>query len=221
MQPLRDSYVQDVDTLAVGLLQAGAVELRPLQPFTWSSGWKSPIYCDNRVVLGYPLLRNLIVKGFEDIVQRDFPATELIVGTATAGIPHASMLSDRMSLPSAYVRSEAKSHGRKKQIEGYIRPGMKTVVIEDTLSTGGSAYHAVDALQSAGVEVMAVLTILSYDFDVVREKAMASRVPAYRLVPYRALIRVAREHGKIDDNDVELLMKWRERPDAYEAPSAP
>lgn len=218
MQALRDSYVQDVDTLVVGLLQAGAIELRPQEPFTWASGWKSPIYCDNRLVLGYPMLRNLILRGFEDIILRDFPATELIVGTATAGIPHAAMLADRLALPSAYVRSQAKSHGRGKQIEGYTRQGMKAIVIEDTLSTGGSAYQAVDSLRVAGVDVLAVLTILSYDFDIARDRAVDASVPAYRLVPYRALVRVARERDKIGDNDVELLVQWREHPDAYQIP---
>lgn len=216
MEPFRDSLVQDVDTLARGLLQIGAVELRPNQPFTWSSGWKSPIYCDNRLVLGYPILRDLVIDAFEDIVRNDIPATELIVGTATAGIPHAAILADRLLLPMAYVRSEAKAHGRGKQIEGYVRPGMKAVVIEDTLSTGKSAYQAVKTLREAGIEVLAVLSILSYDFDVAKSVALTSGVPAYRLVPYRALVRVALERGDIADSDVELLMKWRESPETFE-----
>ncbi|MFD1677291.1 orotate phosphoribosyltransferase [Alicyclobacillus fodiniaquatilis] len=215
MELFRDSYVQDVDTLAAGLLQIGAVELRPNEPFTWSSGWKSPIYCDNRLVLGYPLLRNLVIEGFEQIVQTDFPVAQVIVGTATAGIPHAAILADRLSLPNAYVRSQAKAHGQGKQIEGYVRPGMKAIVIEDTLSTGKSAYDAVECLQAADVEVMAVFTILSYDFDVASQRIEASGVPAYRLVPYRALVRVAHERGVVSDTDVNLLMSWRTAPESF------
>ncbi|WAH35507.1 orotate phosphoribosyltransferase [Alicyclobacillus dauci] len=215
MKPFRDSYVQDVDTLAVGLLQIGAVELRPNDPFTWSSGWKSPIYCDNRLVLGYPMLRDLVVSGFENIIATDFPAVELVAGTATAGIPHAAILADRLSLPTAYVRSQAKAHGRGKQIEGHVRAGMKAVVIEDTLSTGQSAYQAVSSLQEAGVDVLAVLSILSYDFDAAGERIQESGVPAYRLVPYRSLVRVARERGDVNDQEVELLMRWREAPENF------
>lgn len=215
MEPFRDGYVQDVDKLSVGLLQVGAVELRPNEPFTWSSGWKSPIYCDNRLILSYPILRNHVIRGFETIVRTDFPGTELIVGTATAGIPHAAILADRLSLPTAYVRSQAKAHGRGKQIEGHIRPGMKAIVIEDTLSTGKSAYQAVDSLRDAGVDVLAVLTIMSYDFDAVGARIAESGVPTYRLVPYRALVRAAHEQGQIGEGDVELLMRWRESPETF------
>ncbi|MFB5191571.1 orotate phosphoribosyltransferase [Alicyclobacillus fastidiosus] len=215
MELLRDSYIQDIDTLALGLLQIGAVELRPNQPFTWSSGWKSPIYCDNRLILGYPILRGQVAVAFEQIVRTDFPGVEVIVGTATAGIPHAAILADRLNLPNAYVRSQAKAHGQGKQIEGFVRPSMKAVVVEDTLSTGKSAYEAVASLQAAGVDVLAVFTILSYDFDIARERMEESGVPAYRLVPYRALVRVARERGVVTDADVELLMRWRESPSTF------
>jgi orotate phosphoribosyltransferase len=215
MEPFRESYDEVAYTIAKGLLQIGAVELRPTQPFTWSSGWKSPIYCDNRLVLGYPLLRDTVIGAFEEILNVEFPAVELIAGTATAGIPHAAMLADRLGLPNAYVRSEAKSHGRGKQIEGYARPGMKAVVIEDTLSTGKSAYQAVQSLRDAGVDVMAVMTILSYDFDAARDKIIESGIPAYRLVPYRNLIQVALENGDIEEKDVALLMKWREAPELF------
>ncbi|AEJ43179.1 orotate phosphoribosyltransferase [Alicyclobacillus acidocaldarius] len=202
-------------TIARGLLQIGAVELRPHQPFTWSSGWRSPIYCDNRLILGYPLLRSQVVSGFESIIDYELPAVELIAGAATGGIPHAAMLADRLGLPCAYVRSEPKAHGRGKQIEGYARPGMKAVVIEDTLSTGRSAYQAAQALRDAGVDVMAILTILSYDFDVATKRAEDTGIPAYRLVPYEVLIQVALERGDIQESDVALLMRWRKSPDTY------
>ncbi|GLG01081.1 orotate phosphoribosyltransferase [Alicyclobacillus hesperidum subsp. aegles] len=201
--------------IARGLLQIGAVELRPSQPFTWSSGWRSPIYCDNRLLLGYPVLRNAVVTGFEAIIENELPAVELIAGAATGGIPHAAMLADRMGLPCAYVRSEPKAHGRGKQIEGYARPGMKAVVIEDTLSTGKSAYNAAQALRDAGVDVISILTILSYDFDIASEKAIETGIPAYRLVPYEVLLQVALERGDIEESDIDLLMKWRKSPDTF------
>ncbi|EJY55828.1 orotate phosphoribosyltransferase [Alicyclobacillus hesperidum URH17-3-68] len=201
--------------IARGLLQIGAVELRPSQPFTWSSGWRSPIYCDNRLLLGYPVLRNAVVTGFEAIIENELPAVELIAGAATGGIPHAAMLADRMGLPCAYVRSEPKAHGRGKQIEGYARPGMKAVVIEDTLSTGKSAYNAAQALRDAGVDVISILTILSYDFDIASEKAIETGIPAYRLVPYEVLLQVALERGDIEESDIALLMKWRKSPDTF------
>ncbi|TDY46626.1 orotate phosphoribosyltransferase [Alicyclobacillus sacchari] len=201
--------------IARGLLQIGAVELRPSQPFTWSSGWKSPIYCDNRLILGYPVLRNAVATGFEAIIDNELPAVELIAGAATGGIPHAAMLADRLGLPCAYVRSEAKAHGRGKQIEGYARPGMKAVVIEDTLSTGKSAYNAAQALRDAGVDVMAILTILSYDFDIANEKSIETGIPAYRLVPYEVLLQVALERNDIQESDIALLMQWRKSPDTF------
>ncbi|WP_157071084.1 orotate phosphoribosyltransferase [Alicyclobacillus acidiphilus] len=202
-------------TIARGLLQIGAVELRPNQPFTWSSGWKSPIYCDNRLILGYPILRDTVIAGFESIVTTELPAVELIAGAATGGIPHASILADRLGLPNAYVRSEAKAHGRGKQIEGYARPGMKAIVVEDTLSTGKSAYNAAQALRDAGVDVMAILTILSYDFSIAQQKSDETGIPAYRLVPYEALLQVALERGDIEESEIPLLMKWREAPDKF------
>lgn len=215
MENMRDSFEEASYTIARGLLQIGAVELRPNQPFTWSSGWKSPIYCDNRLVLGYPILRDTVIASFEAIVVSELPAVELIAGAATGGIPHASILADRLGLPNAYVRSEAKAHGRGKQVEGYARPGMKAIVIEDTLSTGKSAYNAAQALRDAGVDVMAVLTILSYDFAVAQAKADETGIPAYRLVPYEALLQVALERGDIEESEIPLLMKWREAPDKF------
>lgn len=201
--------------IARGLLQIGAVELRPNNLFTWSSGWKSPIYCDNRLVLGSPLLRDLVVEGFESCVSRQFPGLDVVVGTATAGIAHAAMVADRLGLPTAYVRSSAKEHGKQKRTEGRIRQGDRAVVVEDTLSTGKSAYSAVDALLEEGADVLAVLSIVSYDFDSAAKRAEAIQVPAYRLVDYDTLIRVAEENGYVSSADVDLLLSWRAAPETF------
>lgn len=203
------------ERIANGLLQIGAVELRPQQPFTWSSGWKSPIYCDNRLILGFPILRDLVIDGFQTLVEKTFPSVDLIVGTATAGIPHAAILAERLNLPMAYVRSSAKEHGQQKRTEGKIRSGANALVIEDTLSTGKSSYAAVNALQEEGVHVLAVSTILSYDFAVAAERILASQVPAYRLVGYDTLIRIAIANGYVSQMDESLLLNWREAPESF------
>lgn len=203
------------ETLANGLLQIGAVELRPEHPFTWSSGWKSPIYCDNRLVLSYPVLRNLVMDGFTEVIETLYPSVEVVVGTATAGIPHASILADRLGLPTAYVRSSAKEHGKQKRTEGKLAAGAHAIVIEDTLSTGGSAYSAVEALRAEGVIVDAVVTILSYEFDVAREKARETGVPAISLVHYEDIIHAGVLSGRVSEVDVARLLKWRDAPHQY------
>jgi orotate phosphoribosyltransferase len=202
-------------SLAAGLLQIKAVEIRPSEPFLWTSGWKSPIYCDNRLVLGYPLIRELIVTGFESIVKGVFPGVDLIAGTATAGIPHASILADRLALPAAYVRGSAKGHGKQKQVEGKLTPGATALVIEDTLSTGKSAYEAVSALQAEGITVAGVCSIYSYDFEAAQSRMRESGVPAYRLLSYQQLIDVALEQGYIQPNQLEMLLAWRDAPDKF------
>jgi orotate phosphoribosyltransferase len=203
------------ETLANGLLSIGAVELRPDTPFTWSSGWKSPIYCDNRLVLSYPVLRNIVMEGFTEVIEILFPSVEVIVGTATAGIPHASMLADRLGLPTAYVRGSAKEHGKQKRTEGKLYAGAHAVVIEDTLSTGKSAYSAIDALRAEGVVVDAVLTILSYEFAVATEKARESGVPAISLVHYEDIIQAGVQSGRVSEGDVARLLTWREAPEQF------
>ncbi|MCL6548064.1 MAG: orotate phosphoribosyltransferase, partial [Alicyclobacillus sp.] len=207
-------------SLANGLLQIRAVEIRPRDPFTWSSGWKSPIYCDNRLILGYPVLRGLVIRGFQSILEQRLPGVDLVAGAATGGIAHAALVADRLGLPTAYVRSGAKGHGRQKQCEGRIVPGMRAVMVEDTLSTGRSAYDAAAALQAEGVQVLAVCTIFSYDFDIARARAEATGIPAYRLVDYGTLIDVAVDAGYVSESEVSVLMKWRQAPDRYEPPSA-
>ncbi len=202
-------------TIAAGLLQIGAVELRTNDVFTWSSGWKSPIYCDNRLILGYPVLRNLVIDGYESIVKTDFPSVDLVVGTATGGIAPAAFLAERLGLPMAYVRSGAKEHGQQKRAEGRIAPGARAIVVEDTLSTGKSSYQAVQVIQEEGLHVMAVFTVLSYDFQIAQERAKLAQVPAYRLVPFQELIDVALHRGYVSEQDMSMLMAWRESPETF------
>jgi orotate phosphoribosyltransferase len=201
--------------IAGGLLEIGAVELRPDNPFTWSSGWKSPIYCDNRLVLGHPSLRNLVVTGFEAAMKKWFKSADSISGAATGGIAHAALVADRLRLPMSYVRGSAKGHGQAKRVEGFIRPGTRTVVIEDTVSTGASAYSAANGLREENMEVLGVLAIFSYDFSVAKARAEEERLKVVQLLNYDTLIAVAQEKGVILPKDVERLLAWRAAPDKY------
>lgn len=212
---LGKSPLDVADSIARGLLQIGAVVVRPNDLFTWSSGWKSPIYCDNRLILSYPALRDQVLRGFEAVMRAYFAGTDLVSGTATAGIPHAAMLADRLGLRMGYVRSSAKGHGMQKRVEGRVYPGATAVVVEDTLSTGTSAYDAVSALQAEGVRVLGVLCVFSYDFDVVKKRVQETGVPAYRLVDYDALLRAALALGVVTAAEEEGLRAWREHPESY------
>jgi orotate phosphoribosyltransferase len=202
-------------SLALGLLQIRAVEIRPDEPFTWSSGWKSPIYCDNRLILGYPRVREHVVTGLTSIVDTYYPGVDMIAGAATGGIAHAAIVADRLGLPTAYVRSSAKGHGRQQRVEGRAFAGASCILVEDTLSTGKSAYDAVEALQEAGVRVLAVCSIFSYDFEHAAERVATSKVPAYRLLDYETLIQVSVEQGYVTSSDVDRLLRWRSAPDLY------
>lgn len=211
----RDGPAAVGESVARGLLQIKAVEIRPTDPFTWSSGWKSPIYCDNRVILGYPVLREHIIAGFCSIVEELYPGVDSLSGAATGGIAHAAFVADRLGIPMSYVRGSAKGHGRQKQVEGYAVPGSKTLVIEDTLSTGKSAYEAAAALQAEGIEVLGVLSIFSYDFDATLERIRATGLPAHRLVSYETLIQTAVDLGYIRADAVSLLLRWRQAPEQF------
>jgi orotate phosphoribosyltransferase len=201
--------------LANDLLTIGAVALRPEQPFMWSSGLRAPIYCDNRRTLAYPRIRTAICNDFAHLAGAHdlLPAT--IAGTATAGIPHAAWLADRLHQPMAYVRSEAKTHGRKNQIEGIVAEGDAVIVVEDLISTGGSALNAVAALRSAGAEVRAVLAIFSYELDTAAAAFEDAGIPLHTLTGYRTLLRVAREHDDLSDTALEALRAWRRDPEAW------
>ena len=198
--------------LAAHLLDINAVVLRPNEPFVWTSGWNSPIYCDNRLTLRYPEIRNKIENEFTNITLDKFPNTDVITGTATAGIPHAAWVASNLNKPMAYVRAKAKAHGMGNQIEGGVKKGESTVVIEDLISTGGSAISVIEALQFVGAKVDAVLSIFTYGFDKANDRFKEANVELYTLTDYKTLVNVAIEKGMIDGEDLELLSSWRDHP---------
>ncbi|AKS67355.1 orotate phosphoribosyltransferase [Staphylococcus schleiferi] len=195
--------------IAKSLLDIEAVSLSPNEMFTWSSGIKSPIYCDNRVTLGYPEVREAIRDGLIQLIEKHFPDVEVVSGTATAGIPHAAYISDKMSLPMNYVRSKSKSHGKQNQIEGALSNNKKVVVVEDLISTGGSSITAVNALREAGADVLGVVAIFTYGLSKADEMFKDAKVPFYTLSHYDELIEVAQAEGKISEADIETLINWR------------
>lgn len=195
--------------IAKALLDIEAVSLSPNEMYTWSSGIQSPIYCDNRVTLGYPEVRTAIRDGLIELIEQHFADVEIVSGTATAGIPHAAYISDKMNLPMNYVRSKSKSHGKQNQIEGARSEGKKVVVIEDLISTGGSSITAVEALQEAGAEVLGVVAIFTYGLNKASETFKAAGVPFYTLSNYDELIEVTREEDQISEDDIQTLVEWR------------
>ncbi|MCM3089527.1 MULTISPECIES: orotate phosphoribosyltransferase [unclassified Cytobacillus] len=198
--------------IAEKLLDIKAVALNPNEPFTWSSGLRSPIYCDNRLTLSHPEVRKEIAAGLQAIILDKFPEAELIAGTATAGIPHAAWVSDKMELPMCYVRSKAKGHGKGKQIEGQAVKGQKVVVVEDLISTGGSAITAVKALREAGCEVLGVAAIFTYQLEKGKQMLAEEEIEAYTLTDIEALTEVAVEKGFIQEEDMKKLIEWRKDP---------
>ncbi|ASS99999.1 orotate phosphoribosyltransferase [Geobacillus thermocatenulatus] len=201
--------------IAAKLLEIGAVALQPNEPFTWSSGLKSPIYCDNRLTLAYPDVRRTIADGLAELIRTQFPEADLIAGTATAGIPHAAWVSERLGLPMCYVRSQAKAHGKGKQIEGKAEPGQRVVVIEDLISTGGSSLAAVRALKEAGCDVLGVAAIFTYGLDKAKQAFAKENLPAYTLTDYNTLIETAVRLGAVSEHDLATLRKWRENPEEW------
>lgn len=201
--------------LAKSLLDINAVILRPNDPFTWASGWNSPIYCDNRLTLRYPAIRRNISRAFITIIEEKFPDVEVITGTATAGIPHAAWIAGSLDKPLAYVRAKAKAYGLGNQIEGGVDKGQSTIVIEDLVSTGGSAMSVIDALHFIGADVNALLSIFTYGFDKSIKKFEQKDIPFFSLTDYTTLIDVALETGKIKDEDLKLLNDWRKAPETW------
>jgi len=201
--------------LAKSLLKINAVVLQPNKPFTWSSGWNSPIYCDNRLTLSYPEIREKIADSFYKIIKSETPDVEVITGTATAGIPHAAWVAQKMNKPLAYVRAKAKAYGLGNQIEGGVNKGQSTIVIEDLISTGGSAISVIEALQFIGADVKAVFTIFSYGFDKANNRFSKLNIPVYALTDYTTLINVALEEEFVKEKDLEMLNAWRETPDTW------
>lgn len=202
-------------TIASQLLNIQAVALRPQEPFTWTSGIKSPIYCDNRLTMSYPDIRAAIAEGFASLVKEYASDAEVIAGTATAGIPHAAWVADKLGLPMAYIRDKAKGHGKQNQIEGIIRPGQKVVVIEDLISTGGSSLKAALAVKEAGAEPLAVFAIFSYQLDKAVSAFAEAGIPLRTLSNYSALIDTALELGVIQASDLDVLKAWRRDPASW------
>lgn len=196
--------------IANDLLAIKAVELRPNDYFTWTSGLKSPIYCDNRLTMSYPKVRREIARGMVAIIQEQFPEVEVIAGTATAGIPHAAWVSELLDLPMVYVRDSAKKHGKTNQIEGCINQGAKVVVIEDLISTGLSSLKVVEALEAAGCDVLGVVAIFSYLISKATEAFKEAQVACHTLTDYDVLINEATKQGCIKDTDVAALVAWRD-----------
>ncbi|MED4968648.1 orotate phosphoribosyltransferase [Geobacillus sp. NFOSA3] len=201
--------------IAAHLLEIGAVSLEPQEPFTWSSGLKSPIYCDNRLTLAYPNVRNAIADGLTKLIRAHFSNVEAIAGTATAGIPHAAWVSERLNLPMCYVRSQAKGHGKGKQIEGKVDKGQKVVVVEDLISTGGSSLNAVRALREAGCQVLGIVAIFTYGLEKAKQAFAENNVEVYTLTDYDTLIETAVELGVVTEQDLTTLRKWRENPEEW------
>ncbi len=200
--------------VAEKLLEINAIKLNPDAPFQWASGWLSPIYCDNRILLSYPKIRTLVINGMQSLADH-FEPFEYIAGVATAGIPHGALLADRLGKPFVYVRSSPKSHGRQNQIEGHIPEGATALVVEDLISTGKSSLLAVDALKSAGVKVAATLAIFTYGFPQATKAFDEAAVPLQTLTDYATLLEVAIENGYIKSESLQLLNQWRLAPETW------
>ena len=198
--------------IAKSLLDVKAVFLRPNEPFTWASGIKSPIYCDNRLVLSFPEKRDLVKNGLVDLIKKAYPEVEVIMGTATAGIPMAALTADVMGIPMGYVRSSNKTHGKENKIEGRVLPGQKVVVVEDLISTGGSCIGVVEALREAGAVVLGVAAIFSYRLQDAVNNFGSIDCPFVTLSNYDALIETALELDYIKAEDLEKLKAWKQDP---------
>jgi orotate phosphoribosyltransferase len=202
----------DATITAEKLLQADAVRLSPYQPFTWASGWKSPIYCDNRKVLSHPFIRDYIKSELANVVFEKFPDAELIAGVATAGIAWGAMVADQLKLPFIYVRPKPKEHGLGNQVEGDFKPGMKTIVVEDLISTGKSSLQVVDVLKKEGLEPAGMVSIFNYRFNVAADAFEKAGVEVHSLTDYPALLQLAQKRNMIQQADEAVLLKWREDP---------
>lgn len=197
------------------LLEIQAVKLNPDKPYTWASGWRSPIYCDNRLTLSYPAIRKFIKNNLAEIVRIKFPQTEIVAGVATAGIPHGLLVAEHLGLPFIYIRSEAKKHGLTNLIEGKLEQGNKVVVIEDLISTGGSSLKAVEAVRNAGAYVIGLAALFTYAFESAEEAFASADCPFYTLTDYPNTIQYALEHGIISGNNQTLLESWQKNPEVW------
>ena len=197
------------------LLQINAIKLNPRDPFTWASGWKSPIYCDNRMVLSYPTVRNFIKEEIAKNLENEFGKPDVIAGVATGAIGIGALVAEFLGLPFVYVRTEAKKHGRQNKIEGFVERGQNVVVIEDLISTGKSSLVAVDALQSAGVNVKGMVAIFTYGFDISRENFKTNNVNLFTLSNYESLLEQALNTNFINQKELKVLSKWNTNPSKW------
>ena len=198
--------------IAGALLSIGAVFLRPEEPFTWASGIKSPIYCDNRLTLTAPEVRDQVENGLMEVIRREYPDVEVLMGTSTAGIAHAAIVAHMMHLPMGYVRGGNKDHGRQNRIEGKLEKGQKVVVVEDLISTGGSDIDVVEALREAGAEVLGIASIFTYGMQKGLDRLAAAGVKNVSLSNFDVLVQVAAEKGYIRPEQVERLIRFRNNP---------
>ncbi len=199
--------------IAKMLLEIKAVDIRnPQDLFTWVSGIKAPIYCDNRIIMSYPDVRDYVAEGFKEIIEKEFKDLEVIAGTATAGIPHGAWLAHKLNLPMVYVRNSSKGHGKQNLIEGRLLKGQRVVVIEDLLSTGGSSFKAVKALEEAGAHVLGVLGIFSYDFKSLKDLFTQENIKYRTLTNYEVLLSVALDMKYIKKEELDILMEWSKNP---------
>jgi len=198
--------------VAEKLLQTGAVKLSPEKPFTWASGWKSPIYCDNRKVLSFPYIRDFIKSEMCNVIFEKFPDADALAGVATAGIAWGAMAADQLKLPFLYVRPKPKEHGMGNQIEGAYEAGQKVVVIEDLISTGKSSLQVVDVLKNAGIEVIGMVSLFTYGFDVAQQAFEHYKLPYHSLTNYETLIALAIEKGIVSADQQTVLLNWQKDP---------
>lgn len=206
---------ETAEKVAKNLLEIRAIKLAPEKPFTWSSGWKSPIYCDNRLALSFPEVRSLIKTQLAEAISAHFKGVEAIAGVATAGIPQGALVADLLSLPFLYVRSKPKGHGMENLIEGKINAGQKVVVIEDLVSTGGSSLSAVAALKKADAEVLGMAAIFTYGFSVADQNFHEAEVPLVVLSDYATLLQYAKSENIISEDQLPVLNEWRNKPEVW------
>ncbi len=198
--------------VAEKLLQINAIKLSPQEPFTWASGWKSPIYCDNRKVLSYPYIRDFIKSEMCSVIFEKFQEVDVLAGVATAGIPWGAMAADQLKLPFIYVRPKPKEHGLSNQIEGALKKGQKILVIEDLISTGKSSLQVCDVLKAAEAEVIGMISIFTYGFKIAEDAFKTANIPFYSLTNYQTLISLAVEKGIITEDQQNSLLNWRTDP---------
>ena len=201
--------------VAEKLLEIKAVNLSPSNPFTWASGIKSPIYCDNRLTMSYPEIRDIIAEGLKKLIEEKFSTCTVVAGTATAGIPHAAWVAQKMNMAMSYVRSSAKEHGKQNAVEGLVKSDDKVVVVEDLISTGGSSLKVVDTLKEQNIDVLGLVAIFTYNFEDAAKKFEDKSVAYYTLTDYNTLIEVALEKNYITEEELNILKEWRKNPKGY------